>query len=126
MVDAVLLPAHAQATPAGCALTCTSEVQETWVLEQANNQISNLAVNGLSRATIVQCVSANGASAISSTTFRDSGVDAQGRITNLTFSGGTISTAFVLSTGTTITDTFMDPTRTFVTIATSTGFHSTC
>lgn len=126
VVDAVLLPAHAQATPAACGLTCTSEIQETWVLEQVNNQVSNLAVNGLSRATIVQCISDNGAIAISSTSFQDSGFDAMGRITNLAFSGGTISTAFILSTGTSITDTHANPTRTFVTVATSTGFQSAC
>lgn len=124
VVDAVLLPAHAQATP-GCVLTCISAIEETWVLE-GNSQTSNLAVDGLSRATIVQCISANGDISISSTTFQDSGFDAQGRITELTFSTGTISTASILGTYADTTYTGTSFVNSFIPLATTTGFQSAC
>lgn len=109
VVDSVLLPAHAQATPVDvCALTCTQAQQETWQLVR---NILGSAIQGFTSATLIQCESSNGMLFSSFTTFQSS----VGVLT------GTLSTATTLASlaGTDIGDTF-------VSFENSTLFQSAC
>lgn len=89
LVDAVLLPAHAQATPVvsqpACNITCTSEATGLVFL-------SSNAIDYIENTFVAQCISENGDTSVSSAVFTYSATGTGGQ--------GSAYSEFLLSTGT--------------------------
>ncbi len=101
VVDSVLLPAHAQASAPldgvehRCGVTCTSAVDEFWLLGNVGFQgLPSLGVIGLTRTAALRCQDTGGMSSESVTTNFTSYILA---FEFLSTQPGTLSTAATLS-----------------------------